>query len=144
MENISNVVILFLGFIELPGLTTEDHVTLTIIERYLDFKVILQNNSQLINTQVISLNCLKQKFIFYEENYLFFCKIQLGEVWSEIQQELSEEKIEPITPDQEALEAICRTIEDRATHVLDIQRELLDAQNQQDLLDEQEYYAQVD
>ena len=28
-----------LGFIELPGLTTEDHVTLTIIEHYLDFKV---------------------------------------------------------------------------------------------------------
>ena len=28
-----------IGFIELPGLTTEDHVTLTIIERYLDFKV---------------------------------------------------------------------------------------------------------
>ena len=28
-----------LGFIELPGLTTEDHVTLTIIEHYLEFKV---------------------------------------------------------------------------------------------------------
>ena len=28
-----------IGFIELPGLTTEDHVTLTIIEHYLEFKV---------------------------------------------------------------------------------------------------------
>ena len=30
-----------IGFIELPGLTTEDHVTLTIIEHYLEFKVSL-------------------------------------------------------------------------------------------------------
>jgi len=32
-------VIAWLGFVELLGLTTEDHVTLTIIERYLDLKV---------------------------------------------------------------------------------------------------------
>ena len=28
-----------IGFIELPGVNTEDHVTLTVIEHYLDFKV---------------------------------------------------------------------------------------------------------
>ena len=33
------VVVDFSGFVELPGLTTEDHVTLTIIEHYLDLKV---------------------------------------------------------------------------------------------------------
>ena len=76
-------------------------------------------------------------------NIVWIFRFQLGEVWLEIQQELSEEGIVPITPDQEALEAISRTIDDRATHVLDIQRELLDAQGQQDLLDEQEAYAQV-
>jgi len=27
------------GFTDLPGLTVEDHVTLTVIEKYLDFKV---------------------------------------------------------------------------------------------------------
>lgn len=27
------------GFVDLPGLTAEDHVTLTIVEHYLDFKV---------------------------------------------------------------------------------------------------------
>jgi len=27
------------GFVELPGLTTDDHVTLMIIEHYLDLKV---------------------------------------------------------------------------------------------------------
>lgn len=32
-------VFLLLGFVELPGLTGDDHVTLTIIEHYLDFKV---------------------------------------------------------------------------------------------------------
>jgi len=94
-----------IGFIELPGLTTEDHVTLTIIEHYLDFK--------------------------------------LGEVWYEVIKELEQEGVKPITPDNEAIEAISRTLDDRAEHVLDVQKELLDAQNQQDLIDEQENYAEI-
>lgn len=94
-----------IGFIELPGLMTEDHVTLTIIEHYLDFK--------------------------------------LGEVWSELMQELQTERIRPVTPDQEALEAISRTIEDRAEHVSQVQRELLDAQSQQDLIEEQQFYNEI-
>ncbi|ELU15468.1 hypothetical protein CAPTEDRAFT_176397 [Capitella teleta] len=93
------------GFIELPGLTTEDHVTLTIIEHYMDFK--------------------------------------LGEVWSEIQQELVQEEVRPVTPDLQALEAISRTIEERAEHVLQVQKELTEAQHQQDLIDEQEQYAEI-
>lgn len=28
-----------IGFTDLPGLTVDDHVTLTIIEKYLDFKI---------------------------------------------------------------------------------------------------------
>ena len=48
-----------------------------------------------------------------------------------------------MTPDLEALEAIARTVSDRACHVVEVQRELLDAQTQQDLIDEQENYAEV-
>ena len=57
--------------------------------------------------------------------------------------ELDQEAVRPITPDQEALEVISRTVHDRAQHVRDVQQELLEAQHQQDLLDEQEHYAEV-
>ena len=67
----------------------------------------------------------------------------MGEVWTEMISELEQEEVRPITPDQEALEAISRTIEDRADHVLQVQKDLLDSQHQQDLIDEQEHYAEV-
>ena len=69
--------------------------------------------------------------------------LQLGEVWTEMISELEQEGLRPVTPDREALEAISRTVEDRAVHVIEVQKELLDAQNQQDLIEEQEYYAEV-
>ncbi|RUS81453.1 hypothetical protein EGW08_010793 [Elysia chlorotica] len=94
-----------MGFTDLPGLTVEDHVTLTIIEKYLDFK--------------------------------------MGEVWSETISELQEENVRPVTPDQEAIEAISRAIEERAQIVLSTQSELLEAQRNQDILDEQEFYAEI-
>jgi hypothetical protein len=72
-----------IGFIELPGIDTPDHVTLTIIEHYLDFK--------------------------------------LGEVFSELTAELQMEAVRPVTPDQEALEAIQWTMTERANHVIEIQ-----------------------
>ena len=34
-----NVCVFFAGFTDLAGLTLEDHITLTVIEKYLDFKV---------------------------------------------------------------------------------------------------------
>ena len=74
------------------------------------------------------------------EHYLDF---KLGEVWSEVLAELEEERVRPITPDREALEAIWRTVDDRTDHVRMVQNELLDAQQQQDLMDEQENYAEV-
>ncbi len=64
-------------------------------------------------------------------------------MWSEVISELSQDGVRPITPDREALEAISRTVDERASHVLEVQKELLDAQLQQDLIDEQEYYAEV-
>lgn len=49
-----------IGFIELPGLTTEDHVTLTIIEHYLDFKVGTTDSIQMtshILSKIINFIC---------------------------------------------------------------------------------------
>ncbi|XP_074659217.1 cilia- and flagella-associated protein 69-like isoform X1 [Tubulanus polymorphus] len=94
-----------LGFVELPGLTTDDHITLSIVERYYDFK--------------------------------------LGEVWTEVVKELEMEGVRPVTPDQECLETITRAIEERAQGCALTQGELLEAQKQQDLLDEQEHYAEI-
>ena len=57
--------------------------------------------------------------------------------------ELDEEGVRPVTPDAEAIEAISRTITDRAEHVMQVQKEILEAQHQQNILDEQEFYAEV-
>ncbi|ESO82065.1 hypothetical protein LOTGIDRAFT_223522 [Lottia gigantea] len=94
-----------LGFMDLPGLTVEDHVTLTIIEKYLDFK--------------------------------------MGEVWSEIICELEVDKIKPVTPDEEALETILKVVDERTNIVAATQSELLEAQQNQDAIEEQEFYAEI-
>ena len=57
--------------------------------------------------------------------------------------ELDAEEIRPITPDREALEAVARTIDDRAEHICLVQRELMESKRQQDLMSEQEKYAEV-
>ena len=61
----------------------------------------------------------------------------------EVVSELEAQGVRPVTPDHEALEAVSRTIEDRCRHVQQVQTELLQAQRQHDLIDEQEYYAEV-
>ncbi|KAK3109030.1 hypothetical protein FSP39_021501 [Pinctada imbricata] len=94
-----------IGWSDLAGLSVEDHVTLVVLEKYLDFK--------------------------------------MGEVWTEIIQELHVENVRPVTPDMEAIEAISRGIEERAKIVAGTQIELLEAQQNQDLLDEQEFYAEI-
>lgn len=67
----------------------------------------------------------------------------MGEVWSEVILELEQERVRPVTPDQEAIEAISRAVEERALIVAGTQQELLEAQQNQDQLDEQEFYAEV-
>lgn len=94
-----------IGFTDLAGLTLEDHITLTVIEKYLDFK--------------------------------------MGEVWTEVLSELEQERVRPTTPDLEAVEAISRAIENRAEIVAGTQQELLEANNNQEILDEQEFYAEI-
>lgn len=58
-------------------------------------------------------------------------------------EELHQEGVRPVSPDQEAIEAISRAISERAEAVLSTQQEILEGQDKQDLLDEQEFYAQV-
>lgn len=67
----------------------------------------------------------------------------MGEVWTEILSELDQEQVRPTTPDMEAVEAISRAIENRAEIVAGTQLELLEAQQSQDMLNEQEFYAEV-
>ena len=64
-------------------------------------------------------------------------------MWTEVIAELELENVRPTTPDKEALEAISTAIQIRTEQVQIVQNELLDAQKQQDLLDEQECYAKV-
>ena len=55
------------GFVDLSGLTTEDHVTLTIIEHYLDFKVRASPH--------MTCNTLGYKWmnhITYDKEYIFW------------------------------------------------------------------------
>lgn len=67
----------------------------------------------------------------------------MGEVWNEVITELNTEQLRPVTPDMEAIEAISRAIEERVHIVAGTQHELLEAQNNQDALDEQEFYSEV-
>lgn len=94
-----------LGFSDLPGLTTEDYVTLAIIEKYLDMKV--------------------------------------GEVWKEIADEIVMEGVKPIGTDEEALDTIQRATVERARGVAVLQRELLEAERQQHLIDEKDVYVEL-
>lgn len=67
----------------------------------------------------------------------------MAEVVTEVIDELEVENVRPVTPDREALEAISRAVEDRAQIVASTQEELLQAQLNQDIIEEQEFYAEV-
>ncbi|XP_033127845.1 cilia- and flagella-associated protein 69-like [Anneissia japonica] len=94
-----------IGFADLPGLSVNDLVTLSIIEKYLELKS--------------------------------------GEVWAEVLTELEQEGVRPVTPDQEAMEVMARAATERVNAVLESQGELLESQQEQDLLDEQDMYAEI-
>ncbi|KAM6899608.1 cilia- and flagella-associated protein 69 [Xenentodon cancila] len=94
-----------LGFQELPGLSAEDYVTLSIVKRYLDFKV--------------------------------------GEVWDELSKELTLDGVRPISPDQDALSAICKISEDTAKRVMEEQSSILEQQQQQDRSEEMLVYTEI-
>uniref|UniRef100_A0A3P8TJK8 Cilia- and flagella-associated protein 69 ARM repeats domain-containing protein n=1 Tax=Amphiprion percula TaxID=161767 RepID=A0A3P8TJK8_AMPPE len=94
-----------LGLQELPGLSTKDYVTLSIVRRYLDFKV--------------------------------------GEVWDEMGRELSLDGVRPISPDQEALNAICRMTEDTARRIMTEQSSIVEQQQKEEISEEQLLYTEI-
>ena len=74
------------------------------------------------------------------ENYLDF---KLGEVFEEISNELKMEGIQPIPPDQEALETILRAAEDRVQTVNMNQQLMAHTFKQQEYIQEKEFYYEV-
>nr|ACG63653.1 hypothetical protein [Otolemur garnettii] len=94
-----------IDFENLPGLSTEDFVTLCIIHRYLDFKI--------------------------------------GEIWSEILEEIKLEKLRPVTTDKKVLEAITAASENIGKMVASLQSEMIESQARQDVLNEQKIYAKI-
>ncbi|KAM7433104.1 hypothetical protein ABFA07_016561 [Porites harrisoni] len=94
-----------LGFNAIPGLSTVDYVTVAVIEKYLDFKML--------------------------------------EVWKEIKMELELENIRPVSPDADSMNEITKILNDRAAGVSATQDQLLQAQRNQDLIEEEEYYDSI-
>ncbi|XP_022440972.1 cilia- and flagella-associated protein 69 [Delphinapterus leucas] len=107
-ENIRAKIYAVLGkldFENLPGLSTEDFVTLCIIHRYLDFKI--------------------------------------GEIWSEIYEEIKLEKLRPVTTDKKILESIITASENIGKMVASLQSEMIESQACQDVQNEQKVYTKV-
>ena len=64
-------------------------------------------------------------------------------MWTEIASELPAEGVRPTTPDREALDTMTRAALERAKGVAMLQSELLEAEEQQNLHDEKQFYAEV-
>ncbi|KAM4706118.1 cilia- and flagella-associated protein 69 [Rhinophrynus dorsalis] len=94
-----------LGFENLPGLSALDYVTLSVISRYLDFKV--------------------------------------GEIWSEIREELRAENIKLVTSDEEALDVIIKATENISKLVASHQTEMIENHQQTELQEEKQKYAEI-
>lgn len=74
------------------------------------------------------------------ENYLDF---KLSEVFKEINIELQLDGIQPIPPDQEALDTILRAADDRVLNVNMNQKLLANTFKQQEFMQEKEFYYEV-
>ncbi len=67
----------------------------------------------------------------------------MGEVFKEINTELKIDGIEPIPPDQEALDTILRAADDRVLTVNMNQQLMANTFKQQEYMQEKEFYYQV-
>ncbi|TNN43243.1 Cilia- and flagella-associated protein 69 [Liparis tanakae] len=68
---------------------------------------------------------------------------QVGEVWEEIRRELTLDGVRPITPDEEALSAICRMAADTARRVAAEQSGILEQQEKEDAGEEELLYTEM-
>lgn len=67
----------------------------------------------------------------------------MGEVWQEINRELSLEGVKPISPDQEALSTITEIMEDTARRVRSEQSSILEQHEKEELSQEENMYTEV-
>ncbi|XP_039593272.1 cilia- and flagella-associated protein 69-like [Polypterus senegalus] len=72
-----------------------------------------------------------------------YLDFKVGEIWHEISSELKEEGIRPTTPDLKDLETIEHVTAEVGEKVIILQAEILENQQQKDLQDEQEMYAEI-
>lgn len=67
----------------------------------------------------------------------------MGEVWQEINKELSLEGVKPISPDQEALSTITEIMEDTARRVTSEQSSIIEQHEKEELSQEENMYTEV-
>ncbi|XP_034532195.1 cilia- and flagella-associated protein 69-like [Notolabrus celidotus] len=73
-------------------------------------------------------------------NYQVF---KAGEIWDEIIRELRLEGVRPISPDQEALNTICKISEDTARRVMAEQNSILEQRDKEELGEEELMYSEI-
>lgn len=69
--------------------------------------------------------------------------MQTGEIWQEINRELSSKGVRPISPDQKALDDVINIMEDTAKRVISEQNSILEQQEKEELSQEENMYTEV-
>ncbi|XP_069504466.1 cilia- and flagella-associated protein 69 [Ambystoma mexicanum] len=72
-----------------------------------------------------------------------YLDFKVGEIWREIRVELKEEGFRPVTPDEEAVQAIGKAFENSGKMVAEHQTQIIENKRQQDLQEEQQVYAEI-
>ena len=81
--------------------------------------------------------------MFFYLNLYFLRGIKLGEVFKEIDAELKLDGVQPIPPDQEALDTILRATDDRVITVNMNQQLMANTFKQQEYMQEKEFYYEI-
>lgn len=111
-------------------MSAEDLVTFSIIRRYLDFKV--------------SVNNLSVSSALTNEITADVSASQVGEVLHEVSVELWNEGATPVSSDEEALKSLRQVSEDAAGNVRSLQQSILGRQQQEELQEERLLYKEVE
>ncbi|XP_063003583.1 cilia- and flagella-associated protein 69 [Elgaria multicarinata webbii] len=72
-----------------------------------------------------------------------YLDFKVGEIWGEVCAELKQEKIRPVTPDQEALQVITEAFENIGKMVVSLQTEMLETEQYRELKEEEKCYAKI-
>ncbi|XP_068603208.1 cilia- and flagella-associated protein 69-like [Brachionichthys hirsutus] len=72
-----------------------------------------------------------------------YLDFKVGEVWGEIRRELTLDGVRPISPDEEALSAICGITEDTARRVAAEQSSIVEQQEKEEAREEERLYSEI-